>query len=182
MSKAEIRRFALEWRSKKNEKERAEDSKKIFNRVTDLPEFDAAGTVLIYVSYRSEVDTGLLISYALSLGKEVCVPIVVSDCDMVASRLRACEDFGKNIYGIPEPTSTDEVPRSKIDLVILPGCAFDEQKNRIGYGKGYFDRFLEGCKATKIALAFEEQIVPQIPCDPTDVRMDVIVTPERVIR
>ncbi|HSB34571.1 MAG TPA: 5-formyltetrahydrofolate cyclo-ligase, partial [Nitrospirota bacterium] len=91
------------------------------------------------------------------------------------------KDVSPGTWGIPEPVESHPVPLTDIDLIITPGAAFDEDGNRLGYGAGFYDRILSSFPRTTVALAFEEQIVPQVPTNPHDVPVKKIVTEKRII-
>ena len=93
------------------------------------------------------------------------------------------EDLVPGFMDIPEPTASCEpVDPQEVDLVLVPGVAFDRQGNRLGYGGGYYDRFLQQCAAPRVALAFATQLVDHVPTEPHDLRVHAVVTDEEVIR
>ena len=147
-------------------------------------------TIFIYVSYKSEVDTLSLIKKLLNDNKTITVPhVLTSSKTMQAVRLENLEnDLVPGYFGILEPRedllSRREVNPSTIDVVVLPGSVFDLQGGRLGYGGGFYDKFLatkvpEG--VTRIAFSFELQIKNHIPQQVHDEAVDYIVTEERVI-
>jgi len=151
-----------------------------------LSVFTKAKTVLIYASFRSEVETLSMIKDSLMTGKRVVLPKVDREKHML--KLYEIKDMGElksGYMGIPEPSLPDErlVNLNEIDIVIIPGAAFDYSGNRLGYGAGYYDILLSGRKRRMpvIALAYEEQIVDSIPAEDHDVKVDMIVTDKRVI-
>ena len=144
-------------------------------------------SVFLYVSTPTEVDTHKLISTLLTKGITIIVPKM---CSMVNDNLPTLslhiiskmEDLKPSSYGVLEPKSTTEQvdPRS-IDLAFIPGLAFDRNFNRIGYGKGYFDVFMKQLSCPKIALAYDFQILQNVPVAPHDVAVTKIITPTQVI-
>ncbi len=152
-------------------------SAKICQKAMELSAFKNANTIMIYLSSKSEVDTSFLIAKALRQGKRLCAPRVLNDKDMEAVALNG-NGFKRGAYGIWEP---DGISVSDIDLIFVPGVVFDKNKNRIGYGKGYYDRFLQNKNAATIGLAFSCQIVSEIPTEPHDKKLDMIVTEEGII-
>ncbi len=136
---------------------------------------------MFFASFRSEVETGPMIRRALASGKRIILPKVAGK-ELFLFEIR---DFDKDVssgaWGISEPRGTARVRLDDIDIIIVPGAAFDRQGNRIGYGAGFYDRLLAEFKKPTIAIAFEEQIVPALPADPHDVPMKKIVTEKRVI-
>jgi 5-formyltetrahydrofolate cyclo-ligase len=154
----------------------------------NLKEFKDANNIMLFVSFRSEVMTDIIIKEALALGKNVTIPLV--EKSTVNLKLFYINDFNADLsfgaYGILEP-KTDHCKRAKkndLDIVIIPGAAFSKKGDRIGYGVGYYDRFLESLpdNVTKIALAFELQIVDDVPTGEKDVKVDMIITEGQCIR
>ncbi|MFN3479249.1 MAG: 5-formyltetrahydrofolate cyclo-ligase [Thermodesulfovibrionales bacterium] len=166
---------------KKKEKDRL-----IMDKVFSLPYFEKAKTAFYFVSFRSEVSTLPQIEEALRRGKRIILPKV----DNINKRLRLFEihntgEIKPGFMGIPEPDVPPERERdiNDVDLVIMPGVAFDTNGNRLGYGAGYYDKLLSGLKKKipLIAIAYEEQIVDSLPAESHDVRVNMIVTDERII-
>ena len=185
--KKELRKKVQELRDALPPDERKELSRRVAENLWSVPEFATAQTVLFFISFRSEVSTLPMIERALEEGKRVCVPCTnMDDKSMVASQLRDLEnDLLVGNYDIlePRPECLQPVPPEEIDVVLLPGVAFDLTGGRLGYGGGYYDRFLEKCRpgCLFIAPAFELQIVEHVPCADHDHHIHKIVTEERVI-
>lgn len=157
-------------------------SEKITESFLSLDEYKSAVTIAFYSSVRSEVSTKLVIEKALAGGKEVYLPRVKEDSDGVDFvRVTGLEGFKKGSYGILEPVGDDVMDPGELDLIVLPGVAFDESGARIGYGKGHYDMTLEKVTCKKIAFAFEQQIVEKIETEPHDVNMDLVITEKRII-
>jgi 5-formyltetrahydrofolate cyclo-ligase len=163
-------------------------SKIITDNLKGLKEYQTSRIPLIYVSFRSEVDTHQLIRERLNSGLEVAIP----KTDVKNRRLETylLKDWGKGLrpgaYGILEPDVkvASLIRPSQIDMVVIPGSVFDRQCGRYGYGGGYFDRFLsiEAPQALRIGLAFSLQVLPEIPLKTHDQRMDIIVTENEILR
>ncbi len=136
---------------------------------------------MFFASFRSEVDTVPMIRQALQSGKRIILPKVKNK----ALELFEIADFDADVvpgaWGIPEPQSGTPGRLEDVDLMVVPGAAFDEQGNRIGYGAGYYDKLLPSFKGPTVALAFEEQIVRYIPVETHDIPVGKIVTEKRVI-
>jgi 5-formyltetrahydrofolate cyclo-ligase len=147
--------------------------------------FCIASSVLFYVSYGKEVDTHKMIQDCLLQRKTVIVPKVVADTQtLLLSVLYQWDDLEKGCYEILEPkaSSIQKTSISSIDLIIVPGIVFDIKKNRIGHGKGYYDKLLFGNETIPtVGLAFECQIVDLINNEDHDVKLDMIITEERII-
>ena len=150
-----------------------------------VPEFASAKALLVYVSQGNEVATHGLIQQLLAMGKRVAVP----SFDGAGQRYAASElnDFDAELsegrFGILEPRRECVRPLAtdKLETLLVPGLAFDEKGNRLGRGLGFFDRLLRETRGTRIALAYDFQIVNEVPADAHDVWMDFTVTEKRVV-
>ncbi len=176
--KAEIRTNILEKRRSLEKDEIMKRSARIKDCLFSLPEFRNAKTVMFYVSCGSEVFTKDMIQECLG-EKEIVVPKVIGD-EMVGCRINSMDDLFPGYCGVLEPKHYEEYD-GRVDIVIVPGVAFDMKKDRIGLGKGFYDFFLMDKESLKIALAFDVQLVENVPIDSHDVRMDKIVTETRII-
>ena len=158
----------------------------IWERLSVLGEFTAAARSLIYVSKTVEVDTRGLIQQLLAMGRQVCVPWFDGVKEQyVASELRDITvDLKTGQFGIlePKPEAVRPIAGDQIDAALVPGLAFDETGNRLGRGMGYFDRILQDLRGVKIALAYDFQLVSEVPTDAHDTSVDFIVTEKRVIK
>lgn len=182
-----IRREILKKRDGMSADIKAGKDSRIKDRLFSLSEFMSAQTVFFYASFRSEVETISMIKESLKMGKRIVLPKV----DKERHRLRLYEikdisELSEGYMGIPEPFPDDErlVSLDDIDLVVIPGAAFDYSGNRLGYGAGYYDFLLSERKKKMpvVALTYEEQIVDSIPSEIHDVKVDMIVTDKRVIK
>jgi 5-formyltetrahydrofolate cyclo-ligase len=158
----------------------------IWERLSVLDAFTTALRSLIYISKAGEVDTRGLIQQLLAMGRQVYVPwFDAAQKQYIASELL---DFALDLkigqFGIlePKPEALRPVGDDRIDTVLVPGLAFDETGNRLGRGKGYFDRLLQDLRGVKIALAYDFQIVGEVPTEAHDAAVDFIVTEKRVIK
>lgn len=162
------------------------NSAAIWERLSVLPEFVAASWLLVYVSKGHEVDTHGLIQQLLAMGRRVCVPkFDEAGHRYVASELRDFDSelqAGKLTILEPRPDAVRIVGVDKLDALLVPGLAFDEKGNRLGRGMGYFDRILAETGGRKIGLAYDFQILKEIPVNAHDVRMDLVVTENRMIK
>jgi 5-formyltetrahydrofolate cyclo-ligase len=185
--KREIRREIQEKRDCLTLWERERLSELILHNLWSLPEFRKAQTVFFFISFRSEVNTVPMIKKALSEGKRVCLPYTFTDHkEMVASQVTNLErELTLGNYDImePRPEFLRPVPPREIDIIILPGVAFDCAGRRLGYGGGYYDRFLRRCdhRCHLVALCFELQVIDEVPCSDHDHRVHKIVTEKRII-
>jgi 5-formyltetrahydrofolate cyclo-ligase len=161
----------------------------IEKQLTGLKAFQEARTILFYASFRSEVNTEKLIRQSLEGRRITVLPRVVKINDTLKLYvIRNWADLAPGSWGILEPieASERELQAADIDIVLAPGVGFDESCNRLGYGKGYYDKLLSarGSSANKpliVGLAYEEQIVPALPCNPHDIKMDIIISDKRII-
>jgi 5-formyltetrahydrofolate cyclo-ligase len=161
-------------------------SARICARAAALPELARARTVMLFASFRSEVDTGPLIDECRARGIVLALPRVAGPRLLEAVLVSdPAVDLTPGTWGIPEPRAGCALadPRS-IDVVFLPGAAFSPAGARCGYGGGFYDTFLPRLVAEtpRVALAFEAQVLDNVPCEAHDLTVDAIVTEERVIR
>lgn len=149
-------------------------------RLFSTPEWKQAETILTYISYNREMSTFPLIDQAFSEGKRVAAPRVDGK-EMEFYFFSSFEELVKSEMNILEPLPNDQkVPEDA--LMIMPGVAFDEKKNRIGYGGGFYDRYLtDHPEHKKIALAYEFQILEEFETERFDIRPDMILTESRII-
>lgn len=158
-------------------------SRVICERLVALPEYQAAGTVMYYVDVRSEVRTRHYLRTALGHGKRIVVPYCVAD-ELETFLLTDMGQLAVGMYKILEPKAELraipelKVPVADLELIVVPGVAFDRQGGRLGHGKGYYDKLLEHARPETplVALAFECQLFPEIPMQEHDVYMDKVVT------
>ena len=186
LPKAEARRCGLAARDALPEAARRRLAGAVSARALELPELTTAGTVMLFASFRSELDTAPLVDWVLRAGKTLCLPRILRPRHMAAFLVTdRAADLVPGTWGIPEPREgLPEVPPETIDLVFVPGAAFDEQGGRCGYGGGFYDTFLPLTRpgTPRVALAFETQLVPEIAGEAHDLPVTVIVTERRVIR
>jgi len=182
--KNKVRKNLLLLRKNLSKADVLEKSDKIKNRLFRLKEFKQASNILFYVSYGSEVCTHEMIKEALSKNKGVFVPVTnKKNKTLILSKLEKWDELCIGAYNILEPKKEmiKEISFDEIDLIIIPGIVFDLKGNRIGHGKGFYDRLLKNTKVSIIALAFEFQIIGKIPVDKHDKPVDIIITEKRII-
>lgn len=161
--------------------------RQIIERLFDFANFVEARTVLLYMKRDFEVDTTDIVKGCMARKKNVVLPAF--DVEKNKMKLMKIEDLAgdlkKGPLGVIEPDSErcKPVPIDQIDIAVVPGLAFDEKGGRIGFGEGHYKRLMTKLPATtrKIAIAFEEQIVSQIPMDSRNKNIDIIVTDQRII-
>ena len=165
----------------KQEPFREEKNNAIAQQLFLIPEFINSQNIFLYASLPDEVGTRKIIDAAL-LTKRVHLPIINSETkEIELGEAESFDELKKGYCGILEPTRKSNTDLSEIDLVIVPGRAFDERGHRIGRGGGYYDKLLLKTSCPKIALAFESQIIEEAPVEPHDIKVDKIVTETRVI-
>lgn len=168
-------------RFKLSMEERKAASRKIMDRLFSLPEFKAARTVMFFASFRGEVETHDMIRRALAEGKRVILPKVKGK-ELALFEIRDFDrDTAAGAWEIPEPVHRTQVKAQDVDFIVVPGAVFDGRGNRLGYGGGFYDRLLASYTGMTAALAFDFQIVPQVPVSAHDVPVRKIVTEKRVI-
>lgn len=203
MTKNEMRRQYTVLRDSLSRDEIKRFSGEIHNRLLQTKAYRECGFLLVYLSFRSEVDTRDMIAKALSDGKKVYLPRIVGK-DMEFYEIHDLKGLQVSPYGIEEPPEeecnrfTRESPGDIIfgnkkrnqedtryhNLMLLPGLAFDTNGNRIGYGAGFYDRYLAshaGMIVYKIGLAYDLQVAEHIEAEAYDVKADCLLTPTRLI-
>ncbi len=151
-------------------------STSICTLAASLPEFLSARTVMLYLAKGSEVDTARLLALSHRMGKTICAPRITGPGEMEAAILDI-RGFRRGAFGILEPLG----PRTDApDIIFVPGTVFDTKGNRIGYGKGYYDRFLQAHPAYSVGLAYACQVVDSVPTLAHDVRLCRILTEEGI--
>lgn len=184
--KTELRKEALSRRDSIPPPVRKIKDASICERLFSLDTVRDSRTILLYAAFRSEVGTERIIRKALEAGKTVLVPKVYDQEGILKLyEIGSLEDLKPGYMGIPEPEALDEKLRDMegVDVVVLPGAGFDEKGYRLGYGKGYYDKLLATAerRPSLVALAYEEQMLANVPAEPHDVGMDIIVTDRRTV-
>ncbi len=177
LTKREIRSKILLKLNSQKEERRELKTKVIQDKLFRTKVFKQAKNVMFFVSFDGEVKTEGMIKEAQRLGKTIVVPVCTKNRMLKPCLLDAEAKLTRGSYGIWEPASKRCLSLKDIDLVIVPGLAFDKRGNRLGRGKGYYDRFLKGLtnKTTSIGLAFDFQFLPQIPTTKRDVSVNRVV-------
>ena len=150
-----------------------------------LEGFENAAVVMLYMPLADEVDLLPLALRCFQMGKTVCVPKVDwTRGEMEAVEVMSFDDHVMEVdeHGVRSPRDSRPVLVRTIDLVVVPGVAFDAQGNRLGRGGGFYDRFLKRLSptATTVGLAFDQQIIDDVPVDDRDIRVDMVVTDRRL--
>lgn len=177
MDKKTLRRTIRATRSGLTTEERRTKNKAIRERLESHPLFQTAHTLLFYVSREDEVDTHALIQYWLGK-KKIIVPTVLKEKKTLElHELTRWEDLAPGQYGIPEvPADPHTAFKKSLDLILVPGVAFDPEGHRLGYGKGYYDTLLHSHDTPTLGLAYDCQIIDRVPQEPHDRRVDIVLT------
>jgi 5-formyltetrahydrofolate cyclo-ligase len=183
MLKKEVRLNHLQLRTRLSSEEVNSSSRFISDLLRPLPIWDFEYYhIFLPISQKNEVDTGPIIDLLRSIHKKIVVPKVKNDRLLEHYLLEVDTTLKKNHWGIPEPESGHQIAIEKIDLVFVPMLAFDQRGHRVGYGKGFYDRFLHKCRADvlKVGLCFFDAVEEISDIGPTDISMDYCLTPEKV--
>lgn len=177
----------FEKRKSLAKKEIEKKSSKIKQKLYSLPEFKKAKNIMFYVSFNNEVDTiGIIKELLGNKEKNIIVPFVAKNNPILQlSELKSLDELEPRSLGILEPKEKciKKFDIKNLDLVIVPGIVFDKNGHRIGYGYGYYDRFLKMLKedVKKIGLAFEFQLVDKIPKEKHDIPVGIVITEKRIL-
>jgi len=186
LTKTEARKLALAQRAALSAVEREAKSQRIRDNVLSLPEFREAKTVMLFLNFRDEVATTELAMATLDLGKNLVLPRCAAQGALIPGVVHDLEmDIAPGTWGIREPKPEIPVADPKsIDLVLVPGAAFDLCGRRLGYGAGYYDRFFLRLRpgVPLGALAFACQVLPEVPVEIHDQKMTLLVTEEGIYR
>lgn len=181
--KKELRREILKLRKEITIEEKKNFDNIIHNKFFENKFYTQCKDIFVYVSYDSEIDTKFLITRALREEKNIYIPRTNYETKLMeAVKIVSLENLKEDKYGILEPKKNELATNlENIDLVIVPGVAFDKNGGRMGYGGGFYDRYLNKCGKNihKISLAYDFQVVDLIPMDEHDIKVDQIITNEK---
>lgn len=154
----------------------------IQQRFFELPIIKDSNKIMIYYSINQEVATIALINKLLLMGKTVILPACTPKKDLKACIIYDLNELIPGIFGLSEPGPTaPEIPPEDLDIIVVPGVAFDERGYRLGHGVGYYDRFLARTNACKLGLAYDFQIVQELPSSPHDIPVHAVLTPTKYL-
>jgi len=180
LDKKDLRKDLLKKRERITDKEIK--SHEIFEKLRNLNEWKNAKIINTYVSLEEEVDTRFIIYHALLEGKRVFCPITKGE-NLTFGEIFSFNDLIYGAYGILEPKEPSNISIDEFDLIIVPGIAFNYSGYRIGYGKGYYDRFLNDVKkGIKIGLVFNDLLLDSLCVEEHDKKVDIIITEKKVIK
>ncbi|MGL4851552.1 MAG: 5-formyltetrahydrofolate cyclo-ligase [Phocaeicola sp.] len=175
-----LRKQIAERKKRVSALERAEQSKVLFQQLEQHPLFKAAQTVLLYYSLPDEVATHAFVEKWSSF-KQILLPVVVGDCLELRLYTSAQNLKKSQQFSIGEPTGEPFLNYTAIDLAIIPGVAFDQKGNRLGRGKGFYDRLLTHLSCHTLGVCFSFQLVDSLPTEPFDWSMDEVWTEQGAV-
>ncbi|MCD7826870.1 MAG: 5-formyltetrahydrofolate cyclo-ligase [Clostridiaceae bacterium] len=183
MTKEEARKRGRQLRQQLDPESRAKKDRQIRERILSLPALEQAEVLFAFASYGTETDTIEMLRILLQQGKKRIALPRVKQKEMEFYRIESMEQLRPGYQGILEPVSEElEVPQNV--LMLLPGLAFDRSRNRVGYGGGYYDRYLERYHMAKIvtaAMAYDFQVVDQIEAAPFDIKPQIVITDTEIV-
>ena len=180
--KKNIRKRIVQLLKGQKEDERLRKSLVILERLFATPEFQSAKTILFYASFQGEVETFVMMRRAQLLGKRIALPMILKEEKTIIPAVveNLDDDLAPGPYGIPQPRTdkTKTIEPGALDLLVVPGLAFDADNRRLGRGAGYYDRFLSGIsnRIPSVGLAFDFQMVKSLPYQPHDAVMSHVIT------
>lgn len=180
MNKEDARTLVKEQKRKMNRVDITSYSSVVSEELFKQPFYRDASVIYAYLSYNQEIDTAFIIDRAWADGKIVAVPKVLSDGVMEFYEIDSYDSIGLGYQGIPEPSGNTPLADYEDVLILMPGLAFDRSGNRIGYGGGFYDRYLEryeakGTNFIKVALAYDFQIFDKLDVEEFDKKVDIIL-------
>lgn len=173
MNKHNLRQIYLIKR--KNISSKKEKSTIIVEKIKNLSIYQESSVIAMYYAMNDEVDLSCLIKESLQNGKIVLLPKIVND-DLVFLAIDENTTYEKSKIGVMEPVLKSNMWHSEIDLMLVPGICFDRKNNRLGFGRGFYDRFLSEKFIYKIGVCFNEQITQYIPVEKHDIKMNIIIS------
>ena len=183
-SKAEARKHFFALRASIDENERKQKSIDICNKIIALPEFSSCDALFIYAPIKSEADPTYLFDKAKKLGINVAFPISVTSTFTLDFRfVNSIDELNVGAYGIREPSAdAQKAFFTKSSICIVPALAFDTSGSRLGYGKGFYDRFLNNFSGLSIGITYSELKCNKLPTESTDVPVDIIITDKESVK
>lgn len=179
MNKDDIRRRVKARKSLLTEKERSDSARNVFDQLEKLAAFALSNRILIYNSLPDELSTRDFIQRWMG-SKEFFLPRVNGiDLDILpydSQRMHI------GAFRIEEPTGNDITDPELLEMIIVPAVAYDRNGNRVGRGKGYYDRLLKRTKALRVGVAYDFQLVDEIDCEPHDIPVDIVITETTIYR
>ena len=184
MDKILIRKTVLRKRNALSAREKSQAELVMLETLLKWEIFKKAGVIHIFIAKPDEPSTRQIIECCWSSGKRVAVPLVLPNTfNLIHSEIKSFDDLVSGMHGTQEPSPERRIKINleSLDLVIVPGVAFDRQGGRLGHGKGYYDRFLELTPAFRLALAFDCQLLETVPTELHDIPMDAILSESGIL-
>lgn len=181
MEKSALRKSLLERRETMTKNKIKLDSEIISDELISYIQDNSVNTVHIYYPLEQEISTIEVIEYCLKNKVKVVISKTLKERKLIHLELKSLKKMKPGIFGTMHPSPETEYT-GNYDLIVVPAIGFDHNKNRLGFGAGYYDSFLKNHKkATKIGVAFNYQLIQEIPAEKHDIRMDIIITPDKNI-
>ncbi|GAA0721912.1 5-formyltetrahydrofolate cyclo-ligase [Clostridium malenominatum] len=178
-SKKDLRNRVIKLRDSLSLEERKVYDEEIYKKVLESDYYKNAQTIFVFVSYKTEVDTHAIIKKALEDGKRIAVPKIKTKKEgILPVEIKDFNELSSGNYGILEPKEDNIINKEEIDLILSPGVAFDKNGGRLGYGGGFYDKFISSFikKIPIVAIGYKLQLVDQVPMDEFDMRVSDIIT------
>lgn len=183
LTKSEIRKIYKQKRADMNKADVAEKSRMAAEAFIASKLYRNASQLMLYMPLGNETDTAAIIAAALADGKKLVLPLTDRKTYEITPVLWDGEsELREGAFSVKEPADARLADISRLDLVIVPGISFDMSGARVGFGKGCYDRFLEGISAVKLGFCYDFQLADKIPADEHDVKMDFLVTESGLVR
>ncbi len=159
-------------------------NRSLYSSFIKMQALKAINHIMIYYSVRNEIETIPIINYLLSLRKTVALPVCTPERDLNAAVINDLNQLQPAPFGLMEPgPGSVLLDNNKLELIVVPGVAFDQKGYRLGHGAGYYDRFLSRTpNAFKLGLAYDFQLVPEVPAESHDQKMNGLLTPSRYLK
>jgi 5-formyltetrahydrofolate cyclo-ligase len=180
MTKQELRKRCLAKRAQTSPEFRQKASRLIGQRLFRLTSWRNRKVIMCFLTIDGEVETAAIVEEAWREGKTVIVPKVEGK-KLLCSRLTSWSQLAPGTFGVPEPVEPIQVDPKELELVLVPAVAFDRVGRRLGYGAGFFDRLLKKTQALRVGLAYDFQILEDLPEEANDCRVEEIITEKEII-
>lgn len=181
-TKSSLRRQLIENRKLLSEEKRIQEAEFIRRYLMGHSKLQEADVLMLYAAKLPEVDMDALLDWALMQGKRVCFPRVNGD-DMDFYFVKDASSLSPGNFGVREPVENCEIAMPQRAVCLVPGVGFDRLGNRMGYGKGYYDKYFHKSKAdiVKIGVCYDEQLLDALPAEKHDIKMDMVISASEVI-
>lgn len=177
LDKKQLRQWIRERKRMVGSSQKRKQSEIITREILEHPNIRTASTILLYAALPDEVETQGLLDNLSKKGKTVLLPVVINQEELELRQYKGPQDLHIGAYHIPEPTGAPFLNLDQIDVAVIPGMAFDDYGNRLGRGKGYYDRLLKKIpQCYKIGICFDFQKFTHIPTGPYDIKMDEVIS------